>query len=472
MAGVESQGQLTRRLAEFVVQSRWANVPSDARHETVRALLHWVGCATGGCRHESVERALRATQALRAPGEVHLFGRVEQVNAMHAAFLNGLSSHVLDFDDTQLGVTNIHPSGPVAAALFALAELQRVSGETLLHALLLGIEVECRIANAVYARGNRGWHVTGAVGMFGAAAACGKVLGLDTRRMAWALGIAATQVVGLREMFGSMCKSLHVGRSAENGLLAATLAAEEFTSGNAPLEGEHGFARVVADAPDLERMLAGLGARYEISRLSYKPFACGIVIHPTIDACLQLRRERGLAADEIEQIRLRVHPDVLTATGKWEPHTGLEGKFSVYHAAAVAVIEGIGGEAAFSDQRVTDPRVTALRKHVSAEADPSIRKDEVRVTVLLKSGTMLEKHVEHAIGSVERPLSDGDLEDKFRGLAKEILDPAQVDRLLGLCWNLEGRADAGELARAAAVGLKARGLASAVTGPSIRAQDV
>jgi len=311
--------------------------------------------------------------------------------------------------------------------------------------------VECRIANAVYPQHyDIGWHITGTVGPFGAAAAAGKVLGLSEQQMVWALGIAATQPVGLREMFGTMTKSFHPGRASQNGLTAALLAGQNFTSSDHPIEAARGWANVLSTARNYREITDNLGDRYQISVNSYKPFPCGVVIHPAIDGCLQLRAENRLAADRIARIDLRVHPLVLELTGKRTPKTGLEGKFSVYHAVAAAIVYGRVGETEFSDSAVRDQAVIALRERVGATADQNMKEDQVRVSVLLKDGRRLDKFIEHATGSARNPLSDAQLEAKFKGLAEGILPTDRVDRLINFCWNLERAPDAAQLARLAA----------------------
>jgi 2-methylcitrate dehydratase PrpD len=439
---------ITRTLARFVVTLEPSDVPAAARREAVRSLVNWIGCAIGGSRHETVDRALAALTPFAGPPQATVLGRRERTDVPHAALFNGMSGHVFDFDDTHLD-TIIHPAGPVVPALLALADSRRMSGAEFLHAFIIGVDVECRIGKAVYpAHYDIGWHITGTVGVFGAAAAAGRVLGLDERQMTWALGIAGTQSSGFREMFGTMCKSLHPGRAAQNGLESALLAQQNFTSSDRVLEAPRGFAHVMSAARDLSQITDGLGKSFEITRNTYKPFACGIVIHPTIDGCVRLRNEHRLDGDEIERIDLRVAPLVLELTGKREPSVGLEGKFSVYHSAAVAILHGTAGEREYSDACVADPRVMALRDRIHAVADPSVRDDEAHVRVTLKSGENLERHVEHAVGSLEHPLSDDDLDAKFRGLTADILTTAETDRLLGLCRRIEELPDVSELTRA------------------------
>lgn len=416
--------------------------------EAKRSFMNWLGVAVGGCQHEAVEIALATVTEFSGPREATVLGRSERLDIMHAALINGISSHVFDFDDTHLK-TVIHPSGPVAAALLALAERMPISGPDFLNAFVLGVEVECRIGNAVYpSHYDVGWHITATTGVFGAAAAVGKLLRLGERQMIYALGIAATQASGLREMFGTHCKPFHPGHAAKNGLLAAFLAQKNFTSSEQPIEGKRGFANVLATAQNYAAITEGLGETYEILLNSYKPFACGIVIHPTIDGCIQLRNEYGLKADMIKAIVLTTHPLVLELTGKTSPRTGLEGKFSVYHSAAVAIIDGASREAQYSDEKVADPLVVGLREKVTAVADRSIHEDAVKIKVILQDGRVIEKFVAHAIGSVERPMTTANLAEKFRELGGAILPAGQVETLLDHCGRLEELSDVSIVARA------------------------
>jgi 2-methylcitrate dehydratase PrpD len=440
---------VTATLARYVVSAPADGVPASVRYEAVRSFLNWTGCAIGGSRHETVDIALAAVSPFAGKAQAAILGRAERLDALNAALLNGIASHVFDFDDTHLK-TIIHPAGPIASAILSLAQLKPVSGRDFLHAFVLGVEVECRIGNAVYpAHYDIGWHITGTAGVFGAAAAAGRLLGLTEQQMIWALGIAGTQSSGFREMFGTMCKSFHPGRAAQNGLLSAFLAQRDFTSSNRVLEAPRGFAHVMSTQRNFDEITKGLGDSFEIALNTYKPFACGIVIHPIIDGCIQLRNEFSLKAAEIERIDLEVDPLVLELTGKKTPQVGLEGKFSVYHSAAVAIIDGKAGEEEYSDSRVHDPEVVTLRDKVGATASENIAEDECHVTVTLKDGRVLKKHVEHAIGSLARPMTDADLDAKFGSLADPILGAQEASRLHDLCWNIEKLDDVAVLAAAA-----------------------
>lgn len=436
----------TRTLAKFIVDSNIDSIPDAVRHEASRALLNWCACAVGGARHETVDNALSSVKAFAGEPQASVLGRKEKLDILNAALLNGISSHVLDFDDTH--VEAIHPSAPVWPALLALAEWRGVTGADLIHAYILGVETECRIGLSVVPEHYAiGWHITGTVGVFGAAAAAGKILGLNERQMTWALGIAATQSSGLREMFGSMCKCLHPGRAAQNGLQAAFLALNNFTSSDKAIEAQRGFGHVMSTKFNPEMITNNLGVTFELSKNMYKPFACGLVVHGTIDGCIQLRNEFNLTAEMIDRIDLKVGAIVMELTGKTEPLTGLEGKFSVFHVAAVAIIEGAASEAQFSDLCVNNPQVVSLRRKVHAGIDPQLEWAQARVTITLKDGRVLDRLILHPLGSLERPMSDRDLEDKFNFLTEETFSLERRNEAIKLCWSVENLKDAGCISR-------------------------
>lgn len=453
IAPTEADGKgVTRTLAAYLVKARYEDLPANVRKEGCRTLLNWVGVAVGGSHHETVERAIVALKPFSGPGQASLLGRTDRFDVMNAAFLNGVSSHIFDFDDTHLK-TIIHPAGPVVSAILALSEYRPVSGKEFLNALILGVETECRIGNSVYPNHyDVGWHITGTAGVFGAAAAAGKLLGLTEQQMVWALGLAASQPVGLRESFGSMNKSFNPGRAASNGLFAALLAAQDYTSSDAMIEAKRGWAHTISTKQDFSQITDGLGSHYESALNTYKPFACGIVIHPAIDAAIQLRNEYKLTPDQIAKVELKVHPLVIELTGKKTPKIGLEGKFSIYHSVAVAIVQGAAGERQYSDQAVLDPAVVKLRDHVVATIDPAIKPEQVDMTITLNDGRMLHKFIEHAIGSVEVPMTDAQLEAKFLDLAKGILPDSKAKQLIQLCRDVETLASAGDIAKAATSG--------------------
>jgi len=439
---------LTRILAEFVANHPSGKFPAHVEREAHRTFMNWLGCAVGAARHPTMEAALAAVQELAPSQQATILGRSERVDMASAALLNGISSHTFDYDDTHLK-TIIHPAGPVASAALALAEHIGSSGREVIDALVLGIDVACRVGNAVYPEHyDRGWHITGSTGMLGAAAAASRLLHLDADKTAMALGIAASQPVGVREQFGSMTKPFHPGGAARAGLTSALMAKHGFTSSAKAIEAPRGIVQTDSTKYAWGEITGELGERFEIAFNTYKPFACGIVIHPAIDGCVQLRSAHGLRGEDIERIDLRVHSLVLELTGKRTPRTGLEGKFSVYHACAAGILYGRAGEQEFSDDVVARADVVALRDRVHAQADDGIDEAAADITITMKDGRRHHVLVEHAIGSLERPMSDGDLADKFHGLVDPILGASRADELIAQCAALAGARDLRTLAAA------------------------
>jgi 2-methylcitrate dehydratase PrpD len=438
---------VTQQLARFIVESRWGDIPKPVRHEAKRSLLNWLGTALGGCNNPAVDIALAALRDFAGPPQATVLGRRERLDILNAAVINAISSNILDFDDTHLR-TVIHPTVPVAAALLALAEHTPVTGAQFLHAFILGVEAECRIGIAMSPEHyNAGWHITATCGVFGAAAACGKVLRLDARQMIWALGIAATQSSGLTAMLGSMTKTYNMGHAARNGLMAALLAQKNFTSSERGLEAPRGFAHVLSSRSNLNAIVDGLGASWELIKNAYKPYPCGIVVHPVIDACLQLRNEHAIAPDAIERIELKVHPLVMKLTGNAMPRDGLEAKLSVQHCAAAAFQFGAVGVKEFADDCATDAAVVALRARVAATVDKAMAAEAADVVITLKDGARHHAFVPHALGSLERPLTDVDLETKFRALVEWGFSTCNAYDVIELIWSFDNINDAASLAR-------------------------
>jgi len=260
-----------------------------------------------------------------------------------------------------------------------------------------------------------------------------------------ALGIAASQPTGVREQFGSMTKAFHPGNAARAGLVSALLARHGYTASARALEAPRGLMQTFSTRCDWREIDDALGERFEIAFNSYKPFACGVVIHPCIDGCIQLAQGNRLTAADIDRVSLRVHPLVLELTGKTAPLTGLEGKFSVYHACAAGIVFGRAGEGEFSDAMIAREDLVALRARIVANADDAIGEAACDVTIECRDGRRLHVFVEHAVGSLERPLDDAALARKFHALADGVIGSAQADAWLAGCAALAAAPDVGAL---------------------------
>ena len=426
---------ITQTLARFVATHPSRGWSDAVDHEAHRTFMNWLGCAVGAAQHESAEAAIGAVHLLQPSAQASVLGRSEMVDMASAALINGITSHTFDFDDTHLK-TIIHPAGPVASAVLALAEHKALSGRAVLDALVLGIDVSCRVGNLMYPdHYDRGWHITGSTGTLGAAAGCARLLGLNEQQTAMALGIAASQPVGMREQFGTMAKPFHPGGAARAGLMSALLASQGFTASPKALEAPRGMIQTISTKYAWNEVTDELGQRFEISFNTYKPFACGIVIHPSIDACSQLRAQ-GVTADQVERIELKVHSLVLELTGKKEPADGLQGKFSVYHGCACGLIFGKAGEPQYDDAIVNRDDMVALRRKVVATVDDSIDEASADVTAVLKDGRKVHVFVKNAIGSLENPMTDAMLEGKFHDLSDPVLGSAKTQSLIAAAWDL------------------------------------
>jgi 2-methylcitrate dehydratase PrpD len=436
---------VTRTLSSYIVSSRYEDIPQDVRHEAARSLVNYLGCALGGSVDPAVDTAIRALTPFSGKPIAAIIGRVERFDPLHASLMNGISSHVDDFDDTT-PQNYIHPTSPVASALFAYASANPVSGRDFLLAFVLGFEAESRIGNAVFpAHYDVGWHITGTAGIFGAAAAVGRLRGLTEQQMVWAIGLAATQAAGLREMFGSMGKAFHPGRAAQNGYASAMLAEAGFTSGDRGIEGPRGFAAVQATRYDLAKVTADLGVDFNLRRNTYKPYPCGIVNHPTIEACIELHHEHRIKPADVAAVRLRVAPLVLDLCNQQNISRGLQGKFSVYHGAAVGLVRGQAGLDEYTDAAVNDREIKRVRESVAAVGDPSLTEDQAHVEVELGDGRRLTRFIEQSLGNVHRPLSDRQLDDKFRQTACRALPSNAIDVALDRCWRIADLEDVSAL---------------------------
>jgi 2-methylcitrate dehydratase PrpD len=438
----------TKALASYVVKNRWEDIPEDVRHEARRSLINVIGCAIGGSPHPAVTTAIRALSPFSGERTASIVGRPERLDPLHASLMNGISSHVEDYDDTT-PKNYSHTSSPVSSALLAYASANRVHGRDFVEAFILGFEAASRVGNVVYpAHYDVGWHMTGTIGVFGAAAAIGRLIGLNEQQMVWALGLAATQSAGLREMFGSMGKAFHPGRSAQNGYAAALLAQAGFTSGECGIEGPRGFAHVLAATRDLSKITTRLGVDFDLRENTYKPFPCGIVNHPTIDGAIQIHDEHHPDPASIVAVRLRVAPLVLDLCNQQNITKGLQGKFSVYHGAAVGLVRGKGGLREYTDEAVNEPAIKRVRELTTATGDPSVTEDQVHVEVELRDGRKLSKFVEQSLGNIHRPLTDKQLEEKFRDQAVMVLPAREVESVIQLCWKIDQLDDVGELVAA------------------------
>jgi 2-methylcitrate dehydratase PrpD len=425
---------MTRTLARFIAHSRWDDIPQAVRHEAKRTLLNFLGCALGGCRDPAVEHALAVLREFCGPPQATLLGRGERLDLLSASFINGAAANAYDFDDTHLP-TVIHPAAPVVPAALALCERGSLPGAQLLHAIVLGVEVECRVGNAVtpwhYAHG---WHITSTCGVIGAAAAAAKLLNLNESRTINALGLAANQACGLIESLGTMAKSVSVGNAPRNGLFAALLAERGYTASPQTIEGPRGFAHVLGQDPDLSKITAGLGSVWESARNTYKPYPCGIVLHPVIDALLHLRKTVDFEA--ITRVAVTGHPLLRQRTDRPKPASGREAQVSLQHTAAVCLRYGAAGLREYSDAVAAEPAMQAFGKKVEVIDDAAQPVEAAKVVIHTADGRAHTHEVNAPLGSLANPMSDAQLEAKARALAAFGAPGCDAGALIGMCWQM------------------------------------
>jgi 2-methylcitrate dehydratase PrpD len=375
----------TRALVRAVRGITWDRTPDDAREVARHCLLDFIGCAIAGSR-EPLSRIL-VDQVVCGEGshEASLIGRNERASRLTAALVNGAAGHALDFDDTHMAMGG-HPSVPVVPAVLALAETIGANGRNVLEAIIVGIELECRLGAMLGGKHYAiGFHSTGTVGTFGAAAACAHMLALDEDGWLRALGLAGTQAAGLKSGFGTMAKPLHAGRAASNGLFSALAAHGGYSSNTAIIETAQGFAATHAGAIPSPAILERDAGKFLIRDTLFKYHASCYLTHAPIQAARQIRDEHRVDPKGIDEVELRIAPGLLSVCNIQEPRTGLEGKFSLRATTAMALLgDDTSDLASFSDTRVTDPTVVSLRNRV--RVTPVEKTSQTYATVIVKSG--------------------------------------------------------------------------------------
>ena len=430
---------------------RWAHltpsdVPDDAAVVARQCILDWFGCTIAGSREPLSRILLDEVVGHEPDGPCTIVGTASTTTARTAALVNGAAGHALDFDDTHTMLSG-HPTVPVLPAVLALAEELDASGAAVQTALVVGIEVECRVG-ALLAPGHyrAGWHATGTIGTIGAAAGCAHLLGLDPGRTAHALALAATQAAGLKASFGTMAKPLHAGKAASDGLLAARLAAAGFTGNPAVLEASQGLGEAAGGTvPDPSR-LDRLEGRWAIRETLFKHHAACYLTHASINAALDLAQQ--VTPGVVEEVEVHVSPDSLQVCDIAEPATGLEGKFSLRATTAMALLgDDTTDMAAYTDERMGADELVALRDRVLVVPEEGRVGTRSRVVVVTTSGERLEAEDDTGRPATDLVLQQERLAAKFVGLASPVLGPERAVALRDAVGSVEASADIGSLCR-------------------------
>lgn len=434
---------LTAQVADFIACVKIDEIPTEVRRLAKRSILDGLGLAAAGSRSQAaaIARDEISSYGQLAP-DATVLGTDRRAPARFAAFLNGLAIHADDFDDTQLAVGAdrvygllTHPTAPVLPPVLALGERDDRTGADVLVAYLVGVEVATKVAEAIDPRHyDDGFHSTATVGSIGAGAAASRALGLDGASTAMALGIAASQAGGLRENFGTMTKPFHAGRAAENGVLAASLAAAGFTAASDILEARRGFFRAAGGKFDPTMIENRLGAPWTFAEpgISIKPHPSGSLTHPAMGAFLDLVVAADILPADVRRIRVGTNRHMPNALIHHRPTNGLEAKFSMEYCIAILLLERRAGLVEFGDQVVNRPDVRDIMERVTFEADPAADEGGFRemtslIEVELVDRRVLRTRAEFAKGSPSNPMRDDELVNKFLGC----LDWAEIPSAIG-----------------------------------------
>lgn len=443
---------LTQEVANFVAKTRYGNLPSDVVGAARGFILDGIGVALAGSTDECSRIVQAQIRQMGGNGQATVLGTALSVPMAKAALANGVAAHAMDYDDTQLSTSReavygllTHPTTPVLAAALAVGEKNRISGKELLLAYILGVEVECRIADAINPRHYQsGFHSTATMGGLGAAMAAGKILGLKEEALIRTLGIAASMASGLRENFGTMTKPLHAGRAAENGVTAALLAQAGFTAAMNILEARRGFYNAMAGGYDESKIAGRLGRPYFMLEpgISIKPYPSGSLSHPAQDLILDLVKQNDLHAADIESIEVGTNSNVPNALIYPMPKNALEGKFSIPFCMAIAVLERRAGIAQFQDSKVRNRKVIELMKRVALVVDDELEAlgyDQVRsrIRIKLKDGRMIEGRYDVARGHPEKPMNWTELGEKFYDCASLVFPRKNAEEAMEFVARLE-----------------------------------
>ncbi len=442
----------TEALAKFVAGLRYADLPEATRAHARQFCLDWLACCIRGSG-EPAARIVRQVQAAERPAAraaTVLCAQPYRTSAAAAALANGAASHALDMDDLH-NASILHLGTVVMPAALAVAERIGASGEALIAAIVAGCEAAARVGEAVNPESYFFWHTTGTAGTFGAAAAAASLLGLDAERTVACFGSAGTQAAGLWEFLtdGAMSKTLHAGKAAQNGILAADLAAAGFTAARRILEGEKGFCRAMSAAPHFEKLSEGLGAGYRIDTNGYKAYTCCRHCHPAIEAAIRLRDAHRLAPEAIRAVTVRTYRAARDLVDNPAPATPYGHKFSLQYCVAHALREGRVGLEAFTAEATADAATRRLMGRVSVVLDDAIdaefRRDPMKwaaeVELETADGRRLSDYVPYPKGDPENPLVYAETEAKFRAVASPLLPPGQGERLLAVIAGLDRVAD-------------------------------
>jgi 2-methylcitrate dehydratase PrpD len=431
----------TKRLAEFVIKTRYRDLPPEAINKGKERILDTLGCMIAGCKEEIAPIMLKHLNMTGGRPEATIIGFGHKTSVMNAALVNGTLGHALDFDDAQVSFHG-HPSTVIFPAALSLGEKMHCSGEAILEAFLVGFEVACKVGRGTNPQlYNNGWHATSVVGVLGSASAAGKLLKLDASGMASALGVAASQACGLRENFGTMTKPFHAGKAAENGVVSALLVKNGFTASQQILEAKRGFCAAFSVQYDLNQIFENLGNPLDIISpgVHTKPYPSCLATHPIIDATLSLVESYDIHPENVASVECGIAPSAFDMLIYSNPVTGLQGKFSAQYAVTAALLHRKVSLEQFTDKQVRDSKSQAMVQKVQVVVHNEMEEavPPAMVTIKLKDGREYAKRVDIATGNPEKPMSLNQIIEKYRSCAGAVIGKASIQESLDKILNFE-----------------------------------
>jgi len=435
----------TRRLASFVVASQKGSIPREAFDHAKVAFMDWLGVTFAGKDDPLVLKLVGYTHLVGGSAQATVIGHGMKTDVSHASLINGSASHTLDYDDTLVSFLG-HPSVTLFPSLLALSEWKNLPGDDFLTAYLVGLQVGGTVgACASLDHYLAGWHATSTLGHIASAAGCAKLLGLDEEKTCWAIGIGATQACGLKRVFGTMCKPFHAGRASQAGLMAALLAGMGFTSAEDAVEGPQGFFETLRGTVK-EDVIGMLGLGWDVVNLSQKYHASCHATHSPMEASLAAVNDNAIKPDEIETITVHASELALQAAGKRTPGHGLEGKFSIPYCVANALIRGVTGMKAFTDEAVNDPEVRGFMEKIEVVHDGSMKALESLVEVRTRDGRTYTAFSDILQQIPPYEIKKTRVESKFLDLAAPVVGREKAERIMDEICHLEQVRDMAELA--------------------------
>jgi 2-methylcitrate dehydratase PrpD len=454
----------TTAVKRFIATAALEDMPGDVIQQAKRCVIDGLGVILAGSTVHGSGIVREYVRSVTDRKEATAFGPDKLMSSVQfAAMANGASGHAMDYDDTQLSTTPdrifgllTHPTLPPLSASLALCERGGMSGAAFLEAFLVGFEVECKIAEAIDPNHyERGFHSSGTAGTFGSAAAAARLLKLNDRQLGHMLSIASSMASGIRVNFGTMTKPLHVARAAENGVVAADLAARGFTGGDDGLDGQWGYFQVFGGGADLDRLVSALGKPYSIVNpgVSIKPYPCGSLSHPSLDAMLKVVLDHDIKPEQVRAVRLKAGSNILEPLRYKTAKTELEAKFSIPFLMSTILLRRKAGIREFTDEFVASAPVQRMMERVTGVFDPEIEAkgfDKIRSVVevdLVDGRTLVQPSDDRYRGGPDKPFTREELHAKFADCAQLVLSADRIQRALAQIESIDTLKDVRELVK-------------------------